>query len=97
MHKQKQRKKEKGPAWIREQTKAEDILMMIRNMKGAWAGYIRHWSDKRWAPKVSDNPEIVEFRSVRRPSRDEIRAFDRGECNTNMRPRVKNDICPAVD
>ena len=68
----------KRAAWIREQTKVEDILKSIKKKKWQWAGHVCRRQDDRWTKKVTD----WTINNLRRPRarpmtrwRDEIGKF----------------------
>ncbi len=44
----------KRALWIRQQTKVEDILMMIKSKEWTWAGHVMHRCYNRWTARVTE-------------------------------------------
>ncbi len=68
----------KRAAWIREQTKVEDILMNIKNKKWTWTLLILGRRDNKWTTRVTEWQPRNGRRNQGRQRvrwRDEIRAF----------------------
>ncbi len=69
---------EKRASWIKEHTKAEDILITIRNKKWTWKGHVIQRRDNRCSMRVTEwQPRNGKGNQGRKRARwrDEIRAF----------------------
>ncbi len=68
----------KRAAWIRQQTKVEDILVRNKKKKWTWAGHVMRRRDNRWNTRVTKRQPRNGRRNQGRQRvrlRDEIRAF----------------------
>ncbi len=68
----------KRASWIREQTKVEDILMVIKKKKWTWARHVMRKRDNRWTTRVTEwQPKNGRRNQGRQRVRwkEEIRAF----------------------
>ena len=67
----------KRASWIRQNTKVDDIIEVIKKQKWRWAGHVARMQDNRWTKRLTDwTPK--DKRLKKRPStrwRDEIVRF----------------------
>ena len=68
----------KKNTWVREQTKLEDILTIIKRRKWSWAGHVMRRTDNRWTTRITEWQPREGRRNrgmQRRRWRDEIRKY----------------------
>ena len=67
----------KRASWIRQNTKVDDIIEVIKKQKWRWAGHVARMKDNRWTKRLTDwMPK--DKRLKKRPTtrwRDEIVRF----------------------
>ena len=80
----------KTAIWIRSQTKLQDIIMTIRELKWSWAGHIARFQDNRWTKKLTI---WTPRENTRKKGRPKVRWMDdiNQACNTKNWYRLALD------
>ena len=82
------RKDRKTNQWIRDQTRLEDIVVVVKRLKWKWAGHVVRMNDNRWTKIITEWLPIENRRKRAMPKTRWVEELHKSEGVKWMRTEV---------